>query len=119
MVLPVRLALPANKANVDSPGYRAVMVSRSSARPGAKAYRADPARTGATVPIRRFPGLEDYQASRSSDRPEHRARIRLFPGRKGPPGIECPEGFTLGAVRVEDDLRGGDEVTLFVCAAGG
>jgi hypothetical protein len=38
-------------------------------------------------------------------------------GLQGPPGIECPQGFTLQAVRVEDDLRDGDEVTLFVCAA--
>ena len=25
-------------------------------------------------------------------------------GLQGPPGIECPEGFTLGAVRVQDEL---------------
>ena len=38
-------------------------------------------------------------------------------GVQGPPGIECPDGFTLQMVRVEDDLRDGDEVNLFVCAA--
>ena len=39
-------------------------------------------------------------------------------GLQGPPGIECPDGFTLGAVRVQDELRDGDEVTLFACLAG-
>ena len=40
-------------------------------------------------------------------------------GLQGPPGVECPEGFTLGPVRVEDEFRDGDEVTLFGCVAGG
>ena len=40
-------------------------------------------------------------------------------GVQGPPGIECPDGFSLQTVRVDDDLRDGDEVNLFVCAAGG
>ena len=58
------------------------------------------------------------------DRRVHQGRIRWCPDRKanglqGPPGIECPEGFTLGPVRVQDELRDGDEVTLFVCVAGG